>query len=104
VDRKVLDKVVLEPAAVDALNALDIDPHDHDKLSDILDPDHGGTIGVLDLVNGLQRLRGDPRRSDIISVNLMIRSMQDKIEDILYRMKHLSDEKQIARVQPPLPN
>jgi hypothetical protein len=89
VDRKVLDKVVEEPAAVEALNALDIDPHDHDKLSDIFDPDHGGTVGVLDLVNGLQRLRGDPRRSDIISVNLMIRSMQDKIEDILYRMVHL---------------
>jgi hypothetical protein len=89
VDRSVLDAVVKEPEAVRALNSLDIDPDDHNKLSDILDPDHGGTVSVIDLVNGLQRLRGEPRRSDIISVNLMIRSLQDKVEEILDKVVNL---------------
>merc|ERR1712129_202871 len=65
-----------------ALIELDIDPEDHKYLSDILDPDNSGTIGVLELVDGLQRLRGEPRRSDTIAIDLMVRSLQEKVDDI----------------------
>lgn len=67
----------------DALEALDIDRNDHARLSDILDPDHSGGIGVLELVDGLRRLRGEPRRSDVVAVDLMMRSLQDKCEAVL---------------------
>jgi len=67
----------------DALEALDIDQNDHSRLSDILDPDHSGSIGVLELVDGLRRLRGEPRRSDVVAVDLMVRSLQDKCEMVL---------------------
>jgi len=93
VDRKILDQVASEephiqdPLVVRALDELDIDPHDHAKLSDILDPDHGGTIAVHDLVSGLLALRGQPRRSDIVCVNLMIRSLQERMEDLFEKLK-----------------
>lgn len=87
ITRAIIDEAILDPVAISALNDLDIDPHDHDKLSDILDPDHTGLISVLDLVNGLQRLRGQPRRSDIISVVLMLRSLQDNVEEMMFSVK-----------------
>jgi len=77
-----IDDVVKDREAVKALNNLDIDPHDHAYLSDIIDPDCSGTIGVLELVDGLKRLRGDPRRSDIVTVDLVARSVQEKVSDM----------------------
>jgi hypothetical protein len=73
------------------LDHLDIDRADHMKLSDILDPDNNGGIGVLELIDGLKRLRGEPRRSDIVTVDLMIRSMQEQIADMDHRLKSLHD-------------
>jgi hypothetical protein len=74
------------PAVQQCLNNLDIDPDDHARLSDILDPDHSGTIHMLELVEGLRRLRGDPRRSDVVSVDLMVRSLQERVDEILERV------------------
>jgi len=68
--------------AQQALHRLDIDPNDHAFLADILDPQNDGSISVLELVNGLKRLRGEPRRSDIISIDLMVRSLQERIDQI----------------------
>jgi len=70
------DALVKRPEVKQALDDLDINPDDHRYLSELLDPDNGGSITVVDFVNGLRRLRGDPRRSDIVHVNMMLRSMQ----------------------------
>jgi len=76
------DEVVKSDSdARSALDALDIDCG-VEYLSDILDPDNSGTIGVLELIDGLRRLRGDPKKSDIISVILMLRSMQVRLDDV----------------------
>lgn len=81
--RQVIDEVVHKnERALHALTRLDIDPSDHKYLSDILDPANTGSVSVPTLVDGLKRLRGEPRRSDIITVDLMIRSSQKKIDDI----------------------
>jgi len=66
--------------AVKALQNLDVDPADYTNLSDILDPYNRGFIGVLTLVDGLKGVRGNPRRSDIITVDLMVRSVQEKLD------------------------
>jgi len=77
------EKVLFEDdSAMSALVELDIAKHDHKYLSDILDPDNSGAIGVLELVDGLKRLRGEPRRSDTIAIDLMVRSLQEKVDDI----------------------
>merc|ERR1712194_58182 len=50
-DRVVIDEAVRKDEELRAaLDALEIDRCDHMKLSDILDPDHSGTVGVLELV------------------------------------------------------
>jgi len=83
ISRELFEEVIeTDGNAQQALQELDIQIADHRYLSDILDPDNSSTIGVFELIDGLQRLRGDPRRSDIIAVDLMIRSLQLKIDDI----------------------
>eukprot|EP00928_Gymnodinium_smaydae_P038994 TRINITY_DN26748_c0_g3_i2.p1 TRINITY_DN26748_c0_g3~~TRINITY_DN26748_c0_g3_i2.p1 ORF type:complete len:683 (+),score=82.29 TRINITY_DN26748_c0_g3_i2:81-2051(+) len=81
-DREIVDKLVEDSEAIAALQDLDIDPDDHRRLSDILDPDHSGTIGILEMIEGLRRLRGQPRRSDIVTVDLMVRALQTTAEEI----------------------
>merc|ERR1712157_525651 len=60
----------------DLLRSLDIADEDQLDLFDTLDVDGSGTIDVDELVRGISKLRGDARRSDIIGVSLMVRSMQ----------------------------
>jgi len=84
ITRKDLHIVLHEDVGVQkALEKLDINPCDHRYLPDILDPHNRGFIGVLEFVDGIKRLRGDPRRSDIIAVDLMVRSLHSKSDNIL---------------------
>jgi len=76
---------------IDALYQLDIDANDHKRLSDILDPDHSGYIGVLELIEGLRRLRGEPRRSDVVSIDLMVRVLQERVDHTLELVMDLHD-------------
>jgi len=81
----VMDAVCCDPGDSKlsaTLKALDIDACDHRRLSEILDPDHCGTISMLDLVEGLHRMRGPPSRGDVVAVDLMIRSLQRTSEKI----------------------
>merc|ERR1712083_631274 len=66
-----------------SLIELDIDQADHPKLADILDQDHGGTVTVLEFFIGISRLRGEPRRSDVVNIDLMVRAVQTTAENIL---------------------
>eukprot|EP00930_Biecheleria_cincta_P035771 TRINITY_DN24588_c0_g1_i1.p1 TRINITY_DN24588_c0_g1~~TRINITY_DN24588_c0_g1_i1.p1 ORF type:complete len:626 (+),score=104.29 TRINITY_DN24588_c0_g1_i1:24-1880(+) len=79
VSREIIDHVVKDPEAKQALEDLDISVLDHGRLSDIFDPDNGGTVNVMDIAQGIRRLRGEARQSDIVCIDLMIRSMQEKI-------------------------
>eukprot|EP00928_Gymnodinium_smaydae_P062677 TRINITY_DN4648_c0_g1_i1.p1 TRINITY_DN4648_c0_g1~~TRINITY_DN4648_c0_g1_i1.p1 ORF type:complete len:586 (+),score=103.54 TRINITY_DN4648_c0_g1_i1:68-1825(+) len=87
VPNDVIDDLVSDDIVVRALNNLDIDHEDRDYLSEILDPDHGGTINVIELVEGLRRLRGEPRRSDIVTVNLILRNIQLSLAEISQAVK-----------------
>merc|ERR1712217_400077 len=65
------------------LDTLDVDPDDHDKLGDILDADHSASITIIELVNGLQRLRGYKlKRSDVVSIDLMVRNLQEQVSEL----------------------
>merc|ERR1719326_1255304 len=63
-----------------ALDELDINPDDHEKLFDILDSDNTGAMFVNEVLDGIARLRGEPRRSDIVCVDLMVRSIQKQCQ------------------------
>jgi len=93
---KAIDKWVKDPEVMRALDALDIDAQDHSRLSDILDPQNDGQVPILDLIDGIRRLRGFPRRSDIVCIDLMIRESQKMghkqtkdIEDVLQGTQEL---------------
>eukprot|EP00929_Paragymnodinium_shiwhaense_P005552 TRINITY_DN10770_c0_g4_i1.p1 TRINITY_DN10770_c0_g4~~TRINITY_DN10770_c0_g4_i1.p1 ORF type:complete len:699 (-),score=111.64 TRINITY_DN10770_c0_g4_i1:322-2418(-) len=91
-----LELVVADPAVKAALEELDIDPEDNGTLADVLDVDQTGDIALIELLQGLRRLRGNPRRSDIVAVDLTCRSMQNTLKDIQSQLKALkgkSDDK-----------
>lgn len=74
-----------------ALSDLEILAEDHKYLFDILDSDNTGAILISQLVDGLQRLRGDPRRSDIITVDLMLRAIQSQTTLLVAGMDNALD-------------
>eukprot|EP00929_Paragymnodinium_shiwhaense_P099467 TRINITY_DN6111_c0_g5_i1.p1 TRINITY_DN6111_c0_g5~~TRINITY_DN6111_c0_g5_i1.p1 ORF type:complete len:691 (-),score=89.31 TRINITY_DN6111_c0_g5_i1:404-2476(-) len=77
-----MDKLGADPAVKAALEELDVDPEDHECLSDILDVDQNGSVVVIELLEGIRRLRGNPRRSDIVSLDLLCRSMQNMLSEV----------------------
>lgn len=58
------------------LRDLDVADEDQLDLFETLDVDGGGSVDLEELVAGIAKLRGDARRSDIIGMSLIIRSMQ----------------------------
>jgi len=82
IDATVVDEWSTDPKTKAALRDLDIDPLDDDGLSDILDPDNTGVIKITDVQEGLQKLRGITRRSDVLRVDLMIRDLQRSINGL----------------------
>lgn len=95
----VIDEAVHDPAVAEALQALDIATEDHERLSDIFDPDNGGTVELGDIADGLCQLRGDPRRIDIVCVDLMLRSMQPILTEILEAVQQAPYKKCLSYVQ-----
>eukprot|EP00929_Paragymnodinium_shiwhaense_P014809 TRINITY_DN122778_c0_g1_i1.p1 TRINITY_DN122778_c0_g1~~TRINITY_DN122778_c0_g1_i1.p1 ORF type:complete len:672 (+),score=167.17 TRINITY_DN122778_c0_g1_i1:122-2137(+) len=93
IDCDVVAKVGMNEEAKAALEDLDIDAEDHEKLAEILDPDQGGSIAVIELVEGIRRLRGEPKRSDIVTIDLMLRSIQRTVQDIRSSVKPDTEKK-----------
>jgi len=91
------DEVVIE-----ALDDLEIDAADHKYLFDILDNDNTGSIFISQLVDGVRRLRGDPRRSDIITIDLMVRAIQEQTNMLCEGMEETLNRlsKVLERVPP----
>jgi hypothetical protein len=73
---EMFSKWIEDKRVMRALEDLDIHPDDHARLFDILDADNTGSMSVNEILDGIMRLRGDPRRSDIVCVDLMVRSIQ----------------------------
>merc|ERR1711972_1022584 len=63
----------------DVLRDLDVSDEDQLDLFDTLDVDGGGTIDLHELILGIRKLRGDARRSDIVGVGLIVRSIQSAL-------------------------
>merc|ERR1712187_172075 len=83
ISKKFFDELLkLEPFK-DLLRELDISDEDMPDLFDTFDVDANGSLSILELLKGIRLFRGDPRRSDVIGVSLVvqdIRSLVDKNE------------------------
>lgn len=76
-------QIVDLPEMSTLLSELDVPKEDHMDLFDICDADASGMVSMDELVAGIKRLRGDPRRSDIVYVMLRVRDLQME----LHRMR-----------------
>eukprot|EP00929_Paragymnodinium_shiwhaense_P053364 TRINITY_DN26702_c0_g1_i1.p1 TRINITY_DN26702_c0_g1~~TRINITY_DN26702_c0_g1_i1.p1 ORF type:complete len:562 (+),score=73.39 TRINITY_DN26702_c0_g1_i1:60-1745(+) len=77
-----IDCIGADPEVKKALGELDVDPEDHECLSEILDVDQNGSVAVIELLQAIKRLRGDPRRSDLVTVDLLCRSIQNTLKEV----------------------
>jgi len=89
--RQEFDEVVQDEAAAKALDDLDICREDHAYLSNILDPDNSEVVSVTEIVQGIESLRGEPRRSDIVAVDLMVRSVQLNLNSMSEQLTGLKE-------------
>merc|ERR1719336_2969069 len=78
-----------KPEFRDILRTLDIPDEEQLDLFDTLDIDGGGTLDLEELVQGIHKLRGDARRSDIVGVSLQMRQMQDEIHSLQKDLREL---------------
>merc|ERR1712039_1083218 len=100
-----LNKFIKDPEVIKIMKSLDVEADDHDKIGDILDANHSGSITVIDFVTGLQRLRGHKlKRSDVVCLDLMVRSLQGQIGQLSSELWKLSNlPAQIQKLVPPEP-
>eukprot|EP00927_Polykrikos_kofoidii_P022247 TRINITY_DN20816_c0_g1_i1.p1 TRINITY_DN20816_c0_g1~~TRINITY_DN20816_c0_g1_i1.p1 ORF type:complete len:606 (-),score=76.68 TRINITY_DN20816_c0_g1_i1:48-1820(-) len=75
------------PRFRDILCELDIAEEDQVNLFETLDVDGGGDIDAEELVTGIAKLRGDPRRADIIAVGLTARSLVGLVQKLEERVQ-----------------
>ena len=50
-------------------------------LFDTFDADDSGTMTVVELLKGVKKLRGDPRRSDVIGVSLVVQAIHELVSE-----------------------
>eukprot|EP00928_Gymnodinium_smaydae_P030406 TRINITY_DN22628_c0_g8_i1.p1 TRINITY_DN22628_c0_g8~~TRINITY_DN22628_c0_g8_i1.p1 ORF type:complete len:337 (-),score=52.24 TRINITY_DN22628_c0_g8_i1:97-1035(-) len=62
------------------LSELDISAEDQLDLFDTFDVNGSQTLDLVELLQGVKKLRGDPHRSDVIGVSLLVRGVMESLE------------------------
>eukprot|EP00928_Gymnodinium_smaydae_P030404 TRINITY_DN22628_c0_g6_i1.p1 TRINITY_DN22628_c0_g6~~TRINITY_DN22628_c0_g6_i1.p1 ORF type:complete len:658 (-),score=83.22 TRINITY_DN22628_c0_g6_i1:129-2066(-) len=62
------------------LSELDISTEDQLDLFDTFDVDGSQSLDLVELLQGVKKLRGDPHRSDVIGVSLLVRGLMDTVD------------------------
>eukprot|EP00928_Gymnodinium_smaydae_P041461 TRINITY_DN28057_c0_g1_i2.p1 TRINITY_DN28057_c0_g1~~TRINITY_DN28057_c0_g1_i2.p1 ORF type:complete len:312 (-),score=60.27 TRINITY_DN28057_c0_g1_i2:57-893(-) len=78
------------------LDQLDVADDDQHNLFDALDANNSGDIDLEELCAGIWKLRGDPCRSDIISVGFRIQNIQNTLSsemDVFAQRLNLLEQK-----------
>merc|ERR1712194_151840 len=79
------------------LRDLDVDEEDQFNLFETLDLDCNGYLDLNELFEGITKLRGDARRSDVITIQLMIRGLQLELRDFSKQALHLLEDMRYAK-------
>jgi len=87
--------VIQQQEVQQLMDDLDIPP-DRAHLFDVLDADNSGGLAVTELVQGLLKVRGEARRSDIVAALLAVRAAQEMIQSVAQGVQ-ASHESLIAR-------
>merc|ERR1712232_485690 len=91
--------LIEEEEFVERLRELDIADEDIPDLFDTFDADDSGTLTVIELLKGIKKLRGDPRRSDVIAVSLVVTSIHDLVMEQNESIKALGKRVQEAEAK-----
>lgn len=73
------------------LHALDIADEDQVDIFETLDVDGSGTVDLGELIVGIAKMRGDARRSDVVGIILIVRSIQtqlNKLSEDICNLRH----------------
>eukprot|EP00928_Gymnodinium_smaydae_P030393 TRINITY_DN22628_c0_g1_i1.p1 TRINITY_DN22628_c0_g1~~TRINITY_DN22628_c0_g1_i1.p1 ORF type:complete len:425 (-),score=53.70 TRINITY_DN22628_c0_g1_i1:500-1774(-) len=62
------------------LTELDISTEDQMDLFETFDVDGSQSLDLVELLHGVKKLRGDPHRSDVIGVSLLVRGVMESME------------------------
>jgi len=84
---EIMEELISDAKAQEALASLDVEPADAEFLGSLLDPDNGGSLRIIEIVDGVGRLRGEPRRGDQLTVDLMLRSLQRTVYEFIQEVK-----------------
>jgi hypothetical protein len=76
------EKMAKDQRAQLIFHALELPPEDCESLFEIFDADGGGSLTLEEILRGIKKLRGDPRRSDVIAVALMMRATQEQLRTL----------------------
>jgi len=90
--REVFETFVKTPEVQDMLDEMDLYQENRMSLFDVLDSDGGGSLSLPEILNGFTMLRGDPRRTDVVSVWLMLRAVQEHQKMEGAQLKELQEE------------
>uniref|UniRef100_A0A7S1WEF6 Ion transport domain-containing protein n=1 Tax=Alexandrium catenella TaxID=2925 RepID=A0A7S1WEF6_ALECA len=82
ISKEVFDATMSGQEAQQLLEDLDVPEGDRTDLFDVLDADGGGTLQLDEIIGGIVKLRGDPRRSDVVHVGLVCRILQEQVARI----------------------
>jgi len=77
-NKELFDKVMRRDDVRKFLDMLDIRAENRVDLFSVLDSDGGGSLSLSEILKGFQMLRGDPRRTDVVSVRLVLRTLQEQ--------------------------
>merc|ERR1712217_638962 len=67
---------------VNILRALEIPDEDQIDIFETLDVDGSGTVDLEELIVGVNKMRGDARRSDVVGISLLVRAIQSKVDQM----------------------
>jgi len=83
VSHKQFSEICQDQNFCDLLAELDIAPENQGDLFDTLDSDRGGTLDITEIIDGISKLRGNPKKSDVISVLLSVRHVTELLNETL---------------------
>jgi hypothetical protein len=96
ITKEIFDEVMNKETIHRIFDDLDIPYEERLDLFEILDADSSGSLGLGEITSGLKKLRGPPRRSDVIANGLTTRAMQQKMH---IDFKHMDEYIKNSSVQ-----
>jgi len=87
ISREFFQELCDDPRFMDVLNNMDISAEDRVDLFDTMDADGGGTLELEEMLMAMAKLRGKPRRSDLVNISLVTRNVQTELRTFLSEMR-----------------